>query len=63
MRNTLIVLGVILLISWIIGLIFKVVGVAIHALLIVGLFLIVASLIKSKSRAKNRANEVDKYGN
>jgi len=48
MRNTLIVIGSILLICWVIGLIFKVIGVAIHALLIVGLFLIVVSLIRGK---------------
>src|SRR5690606_5995886 len=45
MRNTLIVVGIILLIFWVIGLIFKVIGVAINALLVIGLFLIVLSLI------------------
>jgi len=54
MRNTLIVVGVILLISWVAGLIFKVVGLAIHALLIVGLFFILVSLFKSKRRANRR---------
>ena len=50
MRNTLIVVGVILLIFWGIGLIFKVIGVAINALLVIGLFLIVLSLIKGKNK-------------
>lgn len=50
MRNTLIVIGIILLIFWGIGLIFKVIGVAINALLIIGLFLIVLSLIKGKNK-------------
>lgn len=50
MRNTLIVVGIILLIFWGIGLIFKVVGVAINALLVIGLFLIVLSLIKGKNK-------------
>ena len=54
MRNTLIVIGVILLISWVAGLIFSIVGIAIHALLIVGLFLILVSLFKSKKRANRR---------
>lgn len=50
MRNTLIVVGIILLIFWGIGLIFKVVGVAINVLLVIGLFLIVLSLIKGKNK-------------
>ncbi|TCK85746.1 DUF5670 family protein [Albibacterium bauzanense] len=50
MRNTLIVIGIILLIFWGIGLIFKVIGVAINALLVIGLFLIVLSLIKGKNK-------------
>ena len=53
MRNMLIVFGVILLIIWIVGLIFKVVGLAIHALLIVGLFLIVLSLIRNRKSARD----------
>ncbi|WP_375557578.1 DUF5670 family protein [Albibacterium profundi] len=48
MRNILIVIGSILLICWVIGLIFKVIGVAIHALLIVGLFMIIISLIRGR---------------
>lgn len=50
MRNTLIVIGIILLIFWGIGLVFKVIGVAINALLVIGLFLIVLSLIKGKDK-------------
>ncbi len=50
MRNLLIIAGVILLICWVIGLIFKVVGLAIHALLVVGLFFLVLSLIRNKRR-------------
>lgn len=50
MRDTLIVVGIILLIFWGIGLIFKVIGVAINALLVIGLFLIVLSLIKGKNK-------------
>ncbi|WP_394341513.1 DUF5670 family protein [Albibacterium indicum] len=50
MRNTLIIIGSILLVCWVVGLIFKVIGLAIHSLLIVGLFLIIASLIRGKRR-------------
>jgi len=50
MKNTLIAVGVILLIFWVAGLIFRIVGLAIHILLIAGLFFIVLSLIKSKRK-------------
>jgi hypothetical protein len=53
MRNILIIAGVILLICWVAGLIFRVVGLAIHALLIVGLFFLILSLIRNKRRRKD----------
>lgn len=58
MRNTLIVIGIILLIFWGIGLIFKVIGVAINALLIIGLFLIVLSLIKGKNKRIDQGRDL-----
>ncbi len=58
MRNTLIVIGIILLIFWGVGLIFKVIGVAINALLIIGLFLIVLSLIKGKNKRIDQGRDL-----